>query len=317
MSSHPQVAFLFPGQGSQAVGMLNGFGQNPAVSRTIAAASAALSQDLAALAEEGPTEALNLTVNTQPIMLAAGLAFFEAYREAGGPMPVAMAGHSLGEYTALAAAGVFHLEDAVRAVRFRAEQMQAAVPVGAGGMAAILGLAAEEVRACCESMSQPSAIVEAVNFNAPDQTVIAGHLAAVEAACAQLKERGAKRALMLPVSAPFHSSLLKPAADALARFLADLPLQAPKVAVLHNVDVQTRDEPNAIREALALQAMRPVRWVETLQALQARGITHLVECGPGKVLSGLAKRVVPDLTMLAISDEDSLHLTLQTLQEAA
>ncbi|NBY14401.1 MAG: [acyl-carrier-protein] S-malonyltransferase [Betaproteobacteria bacterium] len=308
------LAFMFPGQGSQSVGMLAGFAGNPVVDRTLVAASAALGQDLAALIAEGPAEALSLTVNTQPVMLACGLAFYRAYEESGGPRPAFMVGHSLGEYTALAAAGVFAPDDAVRAVRFRAEQMQAAVPAGTAGMAAIIGLEAQVVVETCKQRSKADAVVEAVNFNAPDQTVIAGHLGAVEAACAALKEQGAKRALMLPVSAPFHSTLLSPAAHALRDYLAGLTMQPPSCTVVHNVDVCSHASVAQIREALALQAMSPVRWVETLQSLEQRGVTTLVECGPGKVLAGLARRVVPTLTVLGIHDQDSLLATLEALQ---
>jgi [acyl-carrier-protein] S-malonyltransferase len=306
-----QLAFVFPGQGSQSVGMLGGFSNNSVVMSCMGAASEALGQDLVALIESGPAEQLGLTVNTQPVMLAAGVAFFEAYRQAGGTMPSLAAGHSLGEYAALTAAGVFDLPDAVRTVRFRAEQMQAAVPVGTGTMAAIIGLEAEQVRGICESRSRPDAVVEAVNFNAPDQTVIAGHTPAVEGACEALKAAGAKRAMLLTVSAPFHASLLAPAAKALADRLSGMALRAPAFGIVHNVDVQVRPDPNAIKEALALQAMRPVRWVETIAYLKAHGITTLVECGPGKVLSGLVRRISPELTVLNINDQASLEAALE------
>ncbi|MGA1301503.1 MAG: ACP S-malonyltransferase [Burkholderiaceae bacterium] len=305
------IAFLFPGQGSQTVGMLGGFSDNNTVASVMDTASAALGEDLAAMVANGPAESLGLTVNTQPVMLACSVAFFEAYRAAGGRMPTHAAGHSLGEYAALTAAGVFSLADAVRTVRFRAEQMQAAVPVGTGGMAAILGLSASEVDQHCRAHSCAGAIVEAVNFNAPDQTVIAGHLPAVQAACDALKAAGAKRAILLPVSAPFHASLLEPAAQALEQRLAALSLGSPAFTVLHNVDVQPHAAAQDIRQALALQAMRPVRWVETIEALVAQGVQTMVECGPGKVLSGLVKRIAPEVRMLNILDQASLEQTLE------
>jgi [acyl-carrier-protein] S-malonyltransferase len=306
------LAFVFPGQGSQSVGMLNGFADNQAVRVTMAEASAALGQDLVALAAEGPVEAINLTVNTQPLMLASAVSFFQAWIAAGGQRPAWAAGHSLGEYAALTAAGVFSLSDATKAVRFRAEQMQSAVPVGQGGMAAILGLPARDVLAACADAAQGQ-VVEAVNFNAPDQTVIAGHAQAVERACSLVKERGAKRALPLPVSAPFHSSLLAPAADALREYLSRVALQAPTISVVNNVDVAIESDPDRIRDALARQAMRPVRWVELVQKLQSEGVTTVVECGPGKVLTGLVKRIAPEMQLFNIVDQASLDATLQAL----
>ena len=306
------LAFVFPGQGSQSVGMLNGFADNPAVKAAMAEASSALGQDLVALAAEGPAEAINLTVNTQPLMLASAVSFFQAWIAAGGQRPAWAAGHSLGEYAALTAAGVFSLSDATKAVRFRAEKMQSAVPVGQGGMAAILGLPAADVVTACADAAQGQ-VVEAVNFNAPDQTVIAGNAQAVERACALVKERGAKRALPLPVSAPFHSSLLAPAADALREYLSSVALHAPTISVVNNVDVAIESDPNRIRDALARQAMRPVRWVELVQKLQAEGVTTVVECGPGKVLTGLVKRIAPEMQLLNIVDQTSLDATLQAL----
>lgn len=306
------LAFVFPGQGSQSVGMLNGFADNAAVKAAMAEASSALGQDLVALAAEGPAEAINLTVNTQPLMLASAVSFFQAWIAAGGQRPAWAAGHSLGEYAALTAAGVFSLSDATKAVRFRAEKMQSAVPVGQGGMAAILGLPAADVVTACADAAQGQ-VVEAVNFNAPDQTVIAGNAQAVERACALVKERGAKRALPLPVSAPFHSSLLAPAADALREYLSSVALHAPTISVVNNVDVAIESDPNRIRDALARQAMRPVRWVELVQKLQAEGVTTVVECGPGKVLTGLVKRIAPEMQLLNIVDQTSLDATLQAL----
>lgn len=306
------LAFVFPGQGSQSVGMLNGFTGNQAVMDSMAIASDALGQDLVTLAAEGPTEAINLTVNTQPLMLASAVSFFNAWIAAGGVRPRWAAGHSLGEYAALTASGVFTLADATKAVRFRAEKMQSAVPVGQGGMAAILGLPAADVVAACADAAQGQ-VVEAVNFNAPDQTVIAGHAQAVERACALVKERGAKRALPLPVSAPFHSSLLAPAAEALRDYLSAVAIQAPQISVVNNVDVAVESDPDRIRDALARQAMRPVRWVELVLKLQAEGVTTIIECGPGKVLTGLVKRIAPEMQLFNIVDQASLDQTLNSL----
>jgi len=308
------LAFLFPGQGSQAVGMLAGFGANRAVAEAVAAASGAIGLDIAGLVAEGPAETLNLTVNTQPVMLACAVGFFQAYRAAGGPMPSAMAGHSLGEYSALVAAGALPLSEAASLVRFRAEAMQQAVPVGQGGMAAVLGLASEKVEEVCRGLSRPQAVVEAVNFNAPDQTVIAGHLAAVEAACGALKAAGAKRALMLPVSAPFHSSLLAPAAQALSDRLAQVVFSQVQVPVWHNLNAQPCGDAPAIRQALAAQAKSPVLWTQTIEGLAKVGISTFVECGPGKVLAGLVKRISPEARVLNIFDQASLDACREALQ---
>ncbi|NYT62218.1 ACP S-malonyltransferase [Alcaligenaceae bacterium] len=308
-----KIAFVFPGQGSQSVGMLDAWSDNQVVQDTVAQASAALGQDLAALISTGPAEDLNLTTNTQPVMLTAAVAMYRAWIAAGGKAPVLVAGHSLGEYSALTAAQSLSLEDAVRVVRLRADAMQAAVPVGTGGMAAILGLADDAVVALCAQAAQGQ-VVEAVNFNAPAQVVIAGHKGAVERACELAKAAGAKRALVLPVSAPFHSSLLKPASEALAQALADIALAEPGIALLNNVDVASPSDPAAIKDALVRQAWHAVRWVETIQAMRAQGITHVVECGPGKVLNGLTKRIDRDLIGLAITDPASLQLALDTLQ---
>lgn len=307
-----KIAFVFPGQGSQSVGMLDAWAGDAAVTDTVARASAALGQDLAALIGQGPVEQLNLTTNTQPAMLTAGVAFFAAWRAAGGPLPAVVAGHSLGEYAALTAADALQLEDAVRLVRIRADAMQAAVPVGTGAMAAILGLDDDAVRAACVQGAQGE-IVEAVNFNAPAQVVIAGHKAAVERACEAAKAAGAKRAVMLPVSAPFHSSLLQPAAAVLSKALNDVVVNAPAIPVINNVDVLSPSDPAAIRDALVRQAWHPVRWVETIQAFKAQGVTHVVECGPGKVLAGLIKRIDGELTGLAITDPASLQAALTQL----
>jgi len=307
-----KIAFVFPGQGSQSVGMLNAWQGNAAVADTLATANQALGEDIAALIANGPAELLNLTTNTQPAMLAAGVAVYRAWVAAGGRTPDVMAGHSLGEYAALTAAGSLALADAVKLVRIRADAMQAAVPVGAGAMAAILGLSDEAVRAACEHAAQGE-VVEAVNYNAPAQVVIAGHKAAVERACDAAKTAGAKRALLLPVSAPFHSSLLKPAADVLADALASIPVSAPNIPVIHNVDVSLAQAPDSIRAALARQAWHPVRWVQTIQAMKQQGVTHVIECGPGKVLAGLTKRIDGELVSLNVSDPASLDAALAAL----
>ena len=308
-----KIAFVFPGQGSQSVGMLDAWAGNAAVADVLARAGAALGQDLGALIAQGPADQLNLTTNTQPVMLTAAYACYAAWAAAGGRKPDVVAGHSLGEYTALTAAGSLTLEDAVRLVRVRADAMQTAVPVGTGGMAAILGLDDDAVRAACAQAAQGE-VVEAVNFNAPAQVVIAGHKAAVERACEAAKAAGAKRALPLPVSAPFHSSLLKPAADVLAGALAGIEVSAPSIPVINNVDVAQVNDPAAIRDALVRQAWHPVRWVETIQAMKAQGVTHVVECGPGKVLAGLVKRIDGDLVGMSIADPASLEAALAALQ---
>jgi [acyl-carrier-protein] S-malonyltransferase len=301
-----KFAFVFPGQGSQSVGMLNAFSGNAAVESVLRQASAALGEDIGRLIADGPADALNLTVNTQPCMLAAGYSVFAAWRAAGGPMPAVMAGHSLGEYTALTAAGVLNLQDAVRLVRFRAQAMQEAVPVGTGSMAAILGLSDELVIQACSEAARGD-VVEAANFNAPMQVVIAGHKAAVERACDAAKRLGAKRAMLLPVSAPFHTSLLIAARDRLRERLSSVALASPVVAVVNNIDVAVEDDVERIRDALARQAAGPVRWSETMARLAADGITHVIECGPGKVLSGLVKRAAPGVEALAIGDPASLQ----------
>lgn len=293
--------------------MLDAWAENATVRAAMQCASDALGQDLWALIAQGPAEDLNLTTNTQPVMLAAAVATYEAWRAAGGAEPAVVAGHSLGEYSALTAAGALSLEDAVRIVRVRADAMQAAVPVGTGAMAAVLGLSDDDVRAVCAEAAG-SQVVEAVNFNAPEQVVIAGHKEAVERACGLAKQKGAKRALLLPVSAPFHSSLLKPAAEVLQAALEKVELRSPAVPVINNVDVATVSEPAAIRNALVRQAWHPVRWVETLQAMKVQGVTHVVECGPGKVLNGLTRRIDKDLVGLAITDPASMQAALELLQ---
>ena len=304
-------AFVFPGQGSQSVGMLDAWGDHPVVAETLREASDALGEDVGRLIHDGPKEALALTTNTQPVMLVAGVAAWRVWRAQGGALPVAVAGHSLGEYSALVASGVLTLAQAAPLVRLRAAAMQEAVLVGAGAMAAILGLESSKVIAgCAEATASFGAgsaeVVEAVNFNDPIQTVIAGTKAGVDKACEVLKAAGAKRALPLPVSAPFHSSLMKPAAEKLRAALAQVALGAPQIPVVNNVDVAVVQEPEAIRDALYRQAFGPVRWVECVQALQARGVTHLIECGPGKVLAGLTKRIDAGLVGAALYDPATL-----------
>ncbi len=301
-------AFVFPGQGSQSVGMLDAWGDHPAVRQTLAEASEALGQDMAALIHTGPKEDLDLTTNTQPVMLTAGIACYRAWRHEGGAEPAMVAGHSLGEYTALVAAGALTLAEALPLVRFRAQAMQEAVPVGVGAMAAILGLDAQTVRDGCAEVAQNSGeVVEAANYNDPKQTVIAGSKAGVDQACELLKAKGAKRALLLPVSAPFHSSLMRPAAEKLRPRLATVAWQSPRIPVLNNIDVQDPKEPTAICDALYRQAFGPVRWVEVVQAMRARGMTHIVECGPGKVLAGIVKRVDPEAVSASVFDPASLN----------
>jgi len=300
-------AFLFPGQGSQSVGMLQGWGDTPAVRATLDEASQALGEDVARLIREGPKDQLDLTTNTQPVMLTAAIACYRAWLAEGGPEPDVVAGHSLGEYSALVAAGSLTLSDALPLVRFRAQAMQDAVPVGIGAMAAILGLDADAVRRGCESVaSEMGEAVEAVNFNDPKQTVIAGTKAGVEQACSALKAAGAKRALPLPVSAPFHSSLMKPAADRLKERLASTRFGTPHIALVNNVDVAVQSDPAAIRDSLYRQAFSPVRWVESVQAIRARDVAVLIECGPGKVLAGTVKRIDPDAAAGALFDPASL-----------
>lgn len=307
-----KLAFVFPGQGSQSVGMFNGFADNGVVRETVAQASEAVGVDFWAMAAAGPAETLNLTVNTQPLMLAAGAAFFQAYLAAGGAKPDVVAGHSLGEYTAIVAAGGLTVGQGATLVRFRAEAMQNAVPVGLGAMAAILGLDAAKVVEVCAAAAQGE-VVEAVNFNDPAQTVIAGHKAAVERACEAAKAAGAKRALALPVSAPFHSSLMQPAAEQLRQRLAGESLQTLQASLINNVDVAVTHEPEVIRAALVKQAAGPVRWVESVQKMEQLGVTHVVECGPGKVLAGMIKRIAPNLHTLNIFDQASLDAALQAL----
>ena len=300
-------AVVFPGQGSQSVGMLDAWGDHPTVRQTLAEASDALGVDVARLIREGPKEQLDLTTNTQPVMLTAGIACYRAWAADAGLAPSVLAGHSLGEYTALVAAGALTLADALPLVRFRAQAMQDAVPVGAGAMAAILGLDSQAVcDGCAEVAAATGESVAAANFNDPKQTVIAGTKAGVDKACELLKAKGAKRALLLAVSAPFHSSLMKPAAERLVGRLAETALAAPLIPVVNNIDVAVQTEPSAIRDALYRQAFGPVRWVETIQAMRARGVTHVIECGPGKVLAGMVKRIDAEALSGAVFDPASL-----------
>ena len=298
-------AFVFPGQGSQQPGMMSAYSGHPEVRATFAEASDALGEDLWTLVESGPAEALNLTRATQPVMLAAGIAVWRAWRADGGGPPAFVAGHSLGEYTALVAAGALAFRDALPLVRFRAEAMQEAVPAGAGAMAAIMGGDADGIAEACREAAQGE-VVEPVNYNAPGQIVIAGHRGAVERAIAAARAHGAKRGVMLPVSAPFHSSLLAPAAARLAERLRDVVVTTPSIPVLHNVDVAQHADPDAIRAALARQAASPVRWTETIAALAAGGVTAVVECGPGRVLTGLTRKIDERLAAYALSDDAAI-----------
>ena len=313
-----KFAFLFTGQGAQAVGMLNGFAGNPVVADTVAEASDALGMDLGRLIAEGPKEELDLTTNTQPVMLTAAVAVYRAWIAAGGKAPAVMAGHSLGEYSALVAAGVIPFKDAVPLVRFRAQAMQDAVPVGQGGMAVVLGLPADAVRALCleAQAAVPGEVVEAVNFNEPTQTVIAGQNVAIDKACELAKAQGAKRAMKLAVSAPFHSSLLKPASDRLREYMASLTFAAPQIDVINNVDVAICQDPAQIKDALVRQAAGPVRWVEIMQKMAADGVTQVVECAPSKTLIGMAKRIDPVLVGEALVDQASLERVLSALNQA-
>ncbi len=307
-------AIVFPGQGSQAVGMLDAWGDHPAVAAALQEASQALDQDLAALIHQGPKEQLDLTTNTQPVMLVAGVACYRAWLAEGGAAPLALAGHSLGEYAALVAAGALSLAQAAPLVRLRAQAMQEAVPVGVGAMAAILGLHADAVRSGCQQAAIASGeVVEAVNFNDPRQVVIAGSKAGVDQACRVLKALGAKRTLPLAVSAPFHSSLMKPAAERLRQHLARIDIQPPVIPVINNIDVAAPSQPEAIRDALYRQAFGPVRWVEVVQALKARGAGHIIECGPGKVLAGMTKRIDAELGAAALFDPATLQQAKELL----
>lgn len=302
-------AFVFPGQGSQAVGMMAGYGDAPVIADTLAEASAALGFDLAALMAGGPAEELNKTVNTQPVMLAAGVAVWRLWQAQGGKIPAFMAGHSLGEYTALVCAGALDFAAALKLVRLRAEAMQSAVPEGAGAMAAVLGLDDPAVIAVCAEAAQGE-VLEAVNFNAPGQVVIAGNKAAVDRGCALAKEKGAKRALPLPVSVPSHCALMKPAAEKLAAALAQIDVRSPQIPVIHNADVAAHGDPAAIRDALARQLYSPVRWAESMRYLAGQGVSLIAECGPGKILAGLNKRIIESAQSVALADAAAVTETL-------
>ncbi|MBB5017645.1 [acyl-carrier-protein] S-malonyltransferase [Chitinivorax tropicus] len=303
------TAFVFPGQGSQSVGMLNGFADLPVVKETIDEANAVLGFDLWALIEAGPQESLNLTINTQPAMLAAGVATYRAWLSIGGQAPQWLAGHSLGEYTALVVAGALGYADALRLVRFRAQAMQEAVTEGEGAMAAVLGLDDALIVEACVAAAQGQ-VLEAVNFNSPGQVVIAGDKAAVERGMAACQERGAKRTMLLPVSVPSHCALMKPAAERLAVELSGIAISAPTIPVIHNVDVASHESTDKIKEALTRQLYSPVRWVETIQYMVAQGVTRVVECGPGKVLTGLNKRIDPNAKGIALVDTASVQSLL-------
>ena len=303
-----KLAMVFPGQGSQAVGMMRAYAGLPQIEETLSEAKSVLGEEFLRLLDEGPADKLTLTVNTQPAMVTAGTAVFRAWRALGGPMPEIVAGHSLGEYSALAAAGAIAFKDCLPLVRFRAQAMQQAVPEGQGAMAAILMLDDDAVRAAC---AEAGGVVQAVNFNAPGQVVIAGEKAAVERAMEACKAKGAKRTMLLPVSAPFHSTLMRPAADQLKSCLDKVAVAAPKIAVVNNVDVAIEEQPDRIRDALVRQAASPVRWVETIRRMVDAGVTHIVECGPGKVLAGMTKRIAPDVKSLAAADRASLEEALK------
>ncbi len=310
-----KFAFVFPGQGSQSVGMMNAYGESTAIRATFAEASDALGEDLWQMVADGPAELLAQTVNTQPLMLTAGIAVYREWIARGGAVPALVAGHSLGEYSALVAAGALDFGDAVRLVRLRAQAMQEAVPQGEGAMAALLGLDEPEAAAACAEAAQGE-VVSAANLNSPGQIVIAGARAAVERAMAVAKTKGAKRAVLLPVSAPFHCALMKPAAERLQQRLADIAVKVPSIAVLNNVDVAVETDPARIKDALVRQAYSPVRWIETVQDIARRGVTHVYECGPGKVLAGMTKRIEGSLQGGAIADAASLADILQTTEAA-
>ena len=303
-----KLAMVFPGQGSQSVGMLNAYDGLAEITDVRTQAAQVLGPEFDRILTEGPEDALKLTVNTQPAMVTAGYAAYRAWRALGGPVPEMVAGHSLGEYTALVAAGAISFKDCLPLVRFRAQAMQEAVPEGQGAMAAILMLDDDAVRAAC---AEAGGTVQAVNFNAPGQVVIAGEKAAVERAMEACKAKGAKRAMLLPVSAPFHSTLMKPAATRLESYLDKLNLQAPKISVVNNVDVALETSPERIKQALVRQAASPVRWVEIIKKMADSGVTHIVECGPGKVLAGMTKRIAPGVKSFAAADRASLEEALK------
>ncbi len=311
-----KLAMVFPGQGSQSAGMLTGYGDMPVIAEVLREASDVLGQDIAKLVAEGPADELNKTVNTQPVMVTAGYAAYRAWLELGGAEPAVVAGHSLGEYTALIAAGSISFAQALPLVRQRAQAMQDAVPAGVGAMAALLGLDDDAARAACAESEQDGEVVQAVNFNSPGQIVIAGHAAAVQRAIVAAKARGAKRAVTLPVSAPFHSSLMAPAAARLREVLKSVDVKSPRIPVVHNIDAQTRSDPEAIREALVRQADHAVLWMDCVRTIAAAGATHVYECGPGKVLAPQSKRIVPGLEGLALADRAGIDQGLQLFRKA-
>lgn len=307
-----KFGLVFPGQGSQSINMMHGFAESNIVKQTFAEAAEILNQDLWEMIAKGPEEDLNSTLNTQPIMLTAGVAVYRLWQDMMDKSPTLMAGHSLGEYTALVASQVIEFKDALPLVRFRAQVMQEAVASGKGGMAAILGLDDETIRKVCAEAAQ-SEVLEAVNFNCPGQTVIAGHKTAVERGVELAKTKGAKRAVVLPVSVPSHCALMRPAAEKLQQYLVSVPVGKPQIPVIHNADVSMTTQPDEIRTALVKQLYRPVRWVETIQAFAQQGITHLGECGPGKVLTGLNKRITLDIQVFAFNDIQALEQTKELI----
>lgn len=307
-----RIAFVFPGQGSQSVGMMQGYRELPGIRETFEEASSIFGEDLWDLVTHGPAERLDRTAYTQPVMLVAGVAVYRAWLASGGVAPAIVAGHSLGEYTALVAAGALRFEDAVSLVRYRAQVMQEAVPEGVGGMAAIIGLADDAVREVCREAAHGQ-VLEAANFNAPSQVVISGHKEAVQRGAELAKARGAKRSVMLPMSVPVHCSLMRPAAEKLAACLSKVPMTAPSVPVIQNTDIASHADPVAIKEALARQLYSPVRWVQTVHYLASQGVTHLVECGPGKVLAGLNKRIAHELLNFALADAESISAAVAAL----
>jgi [acyl-carrier-protein] S-malonyltransferase len=309
-----KIAFVYPGQGSQSVGMMASFAALPGVKETFAEASSRLGQDLWKLVADGPAEELSLTVNTQPVMLVAGVALARAWQATGGAAPSISAGHSLGEYAALVVGGALDFGDAVELVRFRAQAMQEAVPAGTGAIAAILGLDDDAVRAACTEASQGNEVAEPANFNSPAQVVIAGSKPAVERGMEIAKGKGAKRAVLLPMSVPSHCSLMRPAAERMKQKLAAVKVNPTTIPVIHNADVTAAGTPDAIRDALVRQLYQPVRWVESVRALVAAGATHIVECGPGKVLAGLNKRIAPEAQILSFSDEAAFREALGVLK---
>ncbi|MBX9637978.1 MAG: ACP S-malonyltransferase [Nitrosomonas sp.] len=311
-----KFAFVFPGQGSQSVGMMNGYTDLPVIQETFQEASDILKQDFWSMVNNGPADDLNLTINTQPLMLTAGIAVYRAWRSLGGELPALMAGHSLGEYTALVASEALSFADALALVRFRAQAMQQAVPEGVGGMAAILGMDDEIIETICRDITNQNSeeSLEPANFNSPGQIVIAGHKNAILQGIEMAKSKGAKRAIMLPMSIPSHCSLMKPAADSMRQQLAHVPLQSPRIPILHNADVKTHTDTADIKEILIRQLTSPVRWVDTIKALAANGITHVVECGPGKVLAGLNKRIDPNLQQLSLADGEAIKQAINHLR---